>query len=88
MRTSRGSSGSGSVRLLEHSVAPNDETWIAVGSRASMRASASGIAMFWTIRSASRSATVKRGWSSTWSQIVSKAGYASVIRSPTSVSSA
>ena len=89
MRTSTGSSGSGSVRLLEHSVAPNDVTWIAVGSRASRsrerlrRSRCSGRSA-----GASRSAIAKRGWSSICEPDRLEGRIREVHRSSTSVSSA
>ena len=87
----RRSSGS-VVRPIEtnppHSVLPNDETWVTYGRRSCISRSDPGEPTAMTRRSEWRSASGKRGSFCTASQIVSKAGKASVQRSRSSCSSA
>ena len=70
------------------SVLPKHEISVALGSRSCIEASEGGTPTAITSRMRPRSAAAKRGWLSTPSQIVSKAGNAIVQRSCSSWSSA
>ena len=70
------------------SVAPNPDTWVPWGSRSCISRSRPGEPTLNTYRSAVGRSRAASGWSSTGSQIVSKAGKASVQRSRSSWSSA
>ena len=83
-RASGGSSTEPTQQKPPASVPPRQEIWVAVGSLACIPAMRSAGPTLMTVRSAGTAAGTSSGWSSTGSQMVSKAGNATVARSSTS----